>query len=60
MTKELHIHFLFVLLTVFYADSLFTTKENGAELGMMVSFSTIQSLGGKSNVTSKTNKGTLF
>lgn len=41
-------------------EPYFTTKENGTGLGMMVSFSIIQSIGGKISVTSKINKGTCF
>lgn len=41
-------------------EPYFTTKESGTGLGMMVSFSIIQSLGGRIQVTSKVNKGTCF
>lgn len=41
-------------------EPYFTTKEKGTGLGMMVTFSIIQSIGGKINVTSELNKGTCF
>lgn len=41
-------------------EPYFTTKENGTGLGMMVSFSIIQSMNGKISVKSVINKGTSF
>ncbi|WNS78569.1 HAMP domain-containing sensor histidine kinase [Domibacillus sp. DTU_2020_1001157_1_SI_ALB_TIR_016] len=41
-------------------EPYFTTKENGTGLGMMVSFSVIQGMGGKIKVESGEGKGTYF
>ncbi|WP_046178914.1 ATP-binding protein [Domibacillus tundrae] len=41
-------------------EPYFTTKEKGTGLGMMVSFSIIQGMGGKINVKSEIEKGTYF
>jgi two-component system sporulation sensor kinase B len=41
-------------------EPYFTTKTQGTGLGMMVSFSIIQSMKGKINVTSEQGKGTCF
>ncbi len=41
-------------------EPFFTTKENGTGLGMMVAFSIIKGMGGKIEVKSVQEKGTLF
>ncbi|OES46007.1 ATP-binding protein [Domibacillus iocasae] len=41
-------------------EPYFTTKEKGTGLGMMVSFSIIQGMGGKITVKSEIEKGTYF
>ncbi|OLN22188.1 hypothetical protein BTO30_10580 [Domibacillus antri] len=41
-------------------EPYFTTKKQGTGLGMMVSFSIIQSMKGEINVTSEEGKGTCF
>ncbi|MCP3764661.1 ATP-binding protein [Domibacillus sp. A3M-37] len=41
-------------------EPYFTTKEKGTGLGMMVSFSIIQGMGGKITVKSEIEKGTCF
>ncbi|WP_445491014.1 ATP-binding protein [Niallia sp. 03133] len=41
-------------------EPYFTTKEKGTGLGMMVSFSIIQSMGGRTNINSEINKGTIL